>query len=200
MFIIIPIILFIVGIITVNSDNTRVERIEKWNWSCCLTSSYNARAQEWNDNYASLFQSASFSLDGNSMSLTSKSSQYFPVADACSSSGDPEGGCISTDSHSFQSTMSISGDFVSVNILNSDGSTLYSDTRDAGYFVVYDPNDMNCDTDASDSDSDSCYRKCVSMNGEYNDWTGECRVAYSLVGICVRVENDDPTYRPSSSR
>ena len=35
---------------------------------------------------------------------------------------------------------------------------------------------------------------------EYNDWTGECRVAYSLVGICVRVENDDPTYRPSSSR
>ena len=188
MFIIIPIILFIVGIITVNSDNTRVERIEKWNWSCCLTSSYNARAQEWNDNYASLFQSASFSLDGNSMSLTSKSSQYFPVADACSSSGDPEGGCISTVSHSFQSTMSISGDFVSVNILNSDGSTLYSDTRDAGYFVVYDP------------DSDSCYRKCVSMNGEYNDWTGECRVAYSLVGICVRVENDDPTYRPSSSR
>ena len=187
MFIIIPIILFIVGIITVNSDNTRVERIEKWNWSCCLTSSYNARAQEWNDNYASLFQSASFSLDGNSMSLTSKSSQYFPVADACSSSGDPEGGCISTVSHSFQSTMSISGDFVSVNILNSDGSTLYSDTRDAGYFVVYDPNDMNCDTDASDSDSDSCYRKCVSMNGEYNDWTGECRVAYYIFWIFFRL-------------
>lgn len=162
--------------------------------------SYNTRAKEWNDNYASLFQQASFSLADNSMKLKSKSSEYFPVADACSSSGDPEGGCIPTVSHSFLETMSITGDSVFVNISNSDGSSLFMDTKDAGYFVIYDQYDMNCKTDVSDSDSDSCYHKCMSMNGEYNDWRGECKVAYSLVGICIRVEKNDRTYLPSSNR
>lgn len=196
--IVIPMVLIIIGLVTLNSENNRVERIEKCNLSCYFMCSYNSRAKEWNDKYASLFKDASFLLnDMTPMNLTTRSSKYFPVADACSSDGDPEGGCVSTVSYSFHSTLSIVGDSVSVSIRNSNDSILYSDTKDAGYFVVYDQNDMNCDPDEDDSESSSCYRKCISMNGEYDDWSVTCKVAYSLVGICIRVVNGESAYELS---
>ena len=162
--------------------------------------SYNDRAKEWNEVYSSRFALTSFELtkEGGSSSFEkrSQSTKFFPVADGCDSKGDPEGGCVSTTSHSFYSTYDTPTgvDYVSISIKNSDNSEIYTRNEPVRYFKVYSRSDMNCRTDVEDSDSESCYKKCINMNGEYNDYKVECKVSYVLTSFCIRVSESSNSY------
>ena len=151
--------------------------------------------------YANAFALTSFQLSKNgtapsSFEKRSQSADFFPVADGCDSKGDPEGGCVSTTSHSFYSTYDtpVGVDYVSISIKNSDDSEIYSERKPVRYYKIYSKSDMNCRTDVEDSDSDSCYKKCINMNGEYNDYQVECKVSYVLTGFCLRVSETTNGY------
>lgn len=151
--------------------------------------------------YSNAFAQTSFELTKGDESPTplekrSQSADFFPVADGCDSKGDPEGGCVSTISYSFYSTYNTPTgvDYVSISIKNSDNSDIYSENKPVRYFKVYSRSDMNCRTDVEDSESESCYKKCINMNGEYNDYTAECRVSYVLTGFCIRVNENTNGY------
>ena len=142
--------------------------------------------------YSNAFSLTSFQLVKNGSSPSSfekrtQSTKFFPVADGCDSKGDPEGGCVSTTSHSFYSTYDTPTgvDYVSISIKNSDNTEIYN---------VYSRSDMSCRTDVEDSDSESCYKKCINMNGEYNDYKVECKVSYVLTSFCIRVSESSNSY------
>ena len=126
----------------------------------------------------------------------SQSAALFPVADGCDSKGDPEGGCVSTTSHSFYSTYDTPTgvDYVSISIKNSDNSEIYSARKPVRYYEVHSRSDMNCRTDVADSESESCYKKYINMNGEYNDYKAECRVSFVLTSFCLRVSESTNGY------
>ena len=156
---------------------------------------------EWNQVYANTFALTSFVVtkeDGSTSPFEkrSQSADFFPVADGCDSKGDPEGGCVSTTSHSFYSTYDtpVGVDYVSISIKNSENSDIYSERKPVRYYKIYSRSDMNCRTDVEDSESESCYKKCINMNGEYNDYTVECKVSYVLTRFCIRVSESTNGY------
>lgn len=164
-----------------------------------LISRYNEYAAEWKS-LKSSFQGATFQVNSSPAIMTTVSGKYFPVFDNCiNSSG--EGACTAAESVFYYSTLSLTGqDSVKVNIKGANGEVLLEESGVTGYYLVYTRSEMSCDPYADDSDSDSCYHKCRSMGGEYSDNRQECRVAYSLVRICLRVDGRNNTYVPDTAQ
>ena len=85
--------------------------------------------------YSSRFALTSFELtkEGGSSSFAkrSQSTKFFPVADGCDSKGDPEGGCVSTTSHSFYSTYDTPTgvNYMYFSIKNSDNTEIYTEKK-----------------------------------------------------------------------
>lgn len=163
--------------------------------------SYNDRAKEWNEVYSNAFSLTSFQLVKNGSSPSSfekrtQSTKFFPVADGCDSKGDPEGGCVSTTSHSFYSTYDTPTgvNYMYFSIKNSDNTEIYTEKKPVRYYNVYSRSDMSCRTDVEDSDSESCYKKCINMDGQYNDYKAECKVSYVLTSFCIRVSESSNSY------
>lgn len=108
---------------------------------------------------------------------------------------------MTAESISYHSSLTLTGqDSVSVDIRGADGVPIWQETGVTGYYLIYSRSEMNCDPYEDDSESNSCYRKCVNRGGEYDDYTQECKIAYSLVRICLRVDGANNTFVPDTAQ
>ena len=83
--ILLPPIIFIVGLCILMAKNTRVERINESVLECVVRCRYNKRAVEWNNQSIALFSTAHFSLSNAQVDFkphTESSGSFYPMRDA----------------------------------------------------------------------------------------------------------------------
>ena len=190
----------IAGLALIFSSNDRPERIALFLSPFQFTRRYNEYATEWERDYKLSFMDASFQINSAPALVNKVTGPYFPVFDSCVKESE-EGHCMAAESISYYSSLTLTGqDSVSVDIRGADGVPIWQETGATGYYLIYSRSEMNCDPYADDDESNSCYRKCLNKGGEYDDYNQECKIAYSLVRICLRVDGANNTFVPDTAQ
>lgn len=184
--IILPPILFVIGIIIILGDNTRVDRIEEFRFWGFITFSYNERAQIWKDSGLDSFKNISFYLDETESPLypvTSTSGKYYPVRDKCQKDGDPEEGCVLTGAYYYKTTATLPvSSSAEISIYGPSRELISEGSYDSTQTTYYSASQLDCSDDLS-----KCSSKCKSKGGSWSSSTRRCTVISYLNELCYRV-------------
>ena len=184
--IILPPILFVIGILIILGDNTRVDRIEEYRFWVLITISYNERAQIWKDSGLESFKNISFYLDESERALypvSSTSGKYYPVRDKCQKDGDPEEGCVLTGAYYYKTTATLPvSSTASFSIYGPSKELISKASYDSTQTTHYTASQLDCSDDTS-----TCSSKCKSRGGSWSSSTRRCTVIKYLNELCYRV-------------
>lgn len=149
--ILLPPIIFIVGLCILMAKNTRVERIAESVLGCVVRRRYNKRAVEWNNQSIALFSNAHFSLNNAQVDFkphTETSGSFYPMRDACNKKGDPAEGCVRTDAYMYKGYMySQSSSQTSIRIM-SDGNEVVDSSYSTEKVKYYSRSQLGCSKDS----------------------------------------------------
>ena len=189
--IILPPVLFVIGLFIILGDNTRVDRIEEYRFWVLITISYNERAQIWKDSGLESFKNISFYLDESESALypvSSTSGKYYPVRDKCRKIGDPREGCVLTGAYYYKTTTTFPASSTSLTFSiygpsKESISGAYYDTIQTTYYNVY---ELGCHDKRAE-----CSSMCDSMGGSWSSSSRICTVTKYLNELCYRVREID---------
>ena len=184
--IILPPILFVIGLFIILGDNSRVDRIEEYRFWVLITISYNERAQIWKDSGLESFKNISFYLDDSESALypvSSTSGKYYPVRDKCQKDGDPEEGCVLTGAYYYKTTATLAvSSTASFSIYGPSKELISEASYDSTQTIYYTASQLDCSDDTS-----TCSSKCRSKGGSWSSATRRCTVTKYLNELCYRV-------------
>lgn len=149
--ILLPPIIFIVGLFILMAKNTRVERINESVLECVVRCRYNKRAVEWNNQSIALFSTAHFSLSNAQVDFkphTESSGSFYPMRDACKKKGDPAEGCVSTDAYMYKGYMSSQSSSQTSIRITSDGNELVDSSYSTEKVKYYSRSQLGCSKDS----------------------------------------------------
>ena len=184
--IILPPVLFVIGILIILGDNTRVDRIEEYRFWVLITISYNERAQIWKDSGLESFKNISFYLDESESALypvSSTSGKYYPVRDKCQKDGDPEEGCVLTGAYYYKTTATLPvSSTASFSIYGPSKELISEASYDSTQTTYYTASQLDCSDNLSE-----CSSMCGSMGGSWSSSSRICTVTKYLNELCYRV-------------
>ena len=188
--IILPPVLFVIGILIILGDNTRVDRIEEYRFWVLITISYNERAQIWKDSGLESFKNISFYLDDSESALypvSSTSGKYYPVRDKCQKDGDPEEGCVLTGAYYYKTTATLAvSSTASFSIYGPSKELISEASYDSTQTTYYTASQLDCSDNLSE-----CSSMCGSMGGSWSSSSRICTVTKYLNELCYRVREID---------
>lgn len=181
-----PPVLFVIGMVIVFGENTRVDRIEEYALWKFFECSYNERAKIWRDSGLNSFKNVSFYLEDEETPLypvSTTSGKYYPVRDKCQKSGDPEEGCILTGAYYYKTTTSLpTSTSLPISIYGPSKELISKGSYESSRVVYYSASQLNCKDDTS-----TCSSKCRSKGGSWNSALRRCSVTNYLNELCYRV-------------
>ena len=185
--IILPPILFVIGILIILGDNTRVDRIEEYRYWVLITIRYNERAQIWKDSGLESFKNISFYLDESESALypvSSTSGKYYPVRDKCQKIGDPREGCVLTGAYYYKTTTTFPASSTSLtfSIYGPSKESISKTSYDSIQTTYYTASQLDCSDNLSE-----CSSMCGSMGGSWSSSSRRCTVTKYLNELCYRV-------------
>ena len=189
--IILPPILFVIGILIILGDNTRVDRIEEYRYWVLITIRYNERAQIWKDSGLESFKNISFYLDESERALypvSSTSGKYYPVRDKCQKNGDPREGCVLTGAYYYKTTTTFPASSTSLtfSIYGPSKESISKTSYDSIQTTYYTASQLDCSDNLSE-----CSSMCGSMGGSWSSSSRICTVTKYLNELCYRVREID---------